>query len=95
MAGGRKPSGEALTTALIEREGRLQALIETSLEAKLIHRRFAPLFANSNFAKMFGFDDSEEVMDEADLSSLFDERTSADPKSAWRQLMSGAPKYRR
>lgn len=64
----RTPQGEAAS-----QRRRFEALAGVSLEAKLAHRDFAPLYANRAFADMFGFDTPEEVLAHKALGGLFGE----------------------
>ncbi len=63
------------------------ALARTSLEAKLVHRAFAPLFANEAFADLFLFDSPDEVMARASVLDLMEIETQAAPQRAWRSAI--------
>lgn len=84
----------AFMGALAEAERRFHAMIELSLQAKFVLRRFRPIFANEAAATMFGFDSAAAIMIRTDISNLFDEETQANPDRAWRWLVSG-PSYGR
>lgn len=64
-----------------------EALAKVSLEAKLVHRAFAPLYANGAFADVFLYDDPADVQAQTSLLSLFDSETRADPNAAWAALL--------
>lgn len=64
-----------------------EALSKVSLEAKLVHRAYAPLYANGAFADMFLYDDPADVQAQTSLLSLFDSETRADPQAAWAALL--------
>ena len=55
---------------LQERETRLSAFIEGSLQGILIHRHHRPLFANSAFARIYGYTSPAQVLAETDLTHL-------------------------
>jgi two-component system cell cycle sensor histidine kinase PleC len=69
----------AQQAALSDRESRLAALIEGSLQGILIHRHHRPLFCNAVFAQIFGYETPEELLAEPDLLHLVapEERASA------------------
>ncbi len=83
--------------ALRESEARFRGLIEGSIQGILVHRRFAPLFANEAFARIHGFDGVEELMGLSDVKGLIapDERARA--WKAYMRLMAGdvQPEVRR
>ncbi len=55
-------SRDELKKAFRESEDRFRDLVEGSIEGIMIHRDFKPLFVNSTYAEIFGFDNPEEVM---------------------------------
>ena len=50
----------AIAAALVESERRFAEITETSLQAKLVHRYYKPLFANSAFLRLTGFASKEQ-----------------------------------
>lgn len=76
------------TTA--QAEAVFEALARTSLEAKLVHRAYRPLYANPAFADMFLFDDADDALAQRSLLSLFDADTRANPDAAWSRLIGQA-----
>lgn len=71
-------------------EAAFEALTRVSLEAKLVHRAYRPLYANGALADMFLYDDPAEVLAQSTLLPVFDAETRADPEAAWAALL-GAP----
>lgn len=65
----------------------LRALVDTSLQGKLIHRAFRPLHANAAFAAMYGFDSVEQVLQRPSIADLLDSGCANDPVGAWVRLM--------
>lgn len=66
---------------------RLEALLRTSLEAKLVHRNYQPLYANPAFADLFLYEDVAEVLAQRSLLPLFDDDTRARPGPCWRDAV--------
>jgi PAS domain S-box-containing protein len=79
----------AMAQALMASERRFQALAEVSLQGKLVHRRFLPLFANRAFALLAGCDIAEEITDRLDVLTLLDDETRSDPERAWEAAVRG------
>ena len=79
MSNDTAPKGEN-----VAQRRRFEALAGVSLEAKLAHRNFAPLYANRAFADMFGFDSPEEVLAQPSLIRVFDAAARADGAPDWR-----------
>ncbi len=52
---------DELEKAFRESEDRFRDLVEGSIEGIMIHRDFKPLFVNSTYAEIFGFDSPEKV----------------------------------
>ena len=75
--------------ALRESEARFRGLIEGSIQGILVHRRFAPLFANAAFARIHGFATIDELMALPDVKGLIapDERARA--WKSYMRLMAG------
>lgn len=88
-------SPSTLAKALLESEQRFRAIVETSLQGKLVHRGFRPLFANSAMAAMLGYAGPEDILADGLLLDRMDEETRADPDGAWRVLLHGGPVVRR
>ncbi|MGE3143498.1 MAG: hypothetical protein AB7L65_09270, partial [Hyphomonadaceae bacterium] len=65
----------------------LAALAFPSLEAKLVHRAFRPLFANAAAATMFCYESEIALLGQASIIGLFDIETRADPETAWRRAL--------
>lgn len=77
---------KAFVGALAEAERRFNALIDLSMQAKLVLRDFRPIFANEAAATIFGFDSAAAIMMRTDIVDLFDEETRKNPDWAWRGL---------
>jgi CheY-like chemotaxis protein len=60
----------------------LAALLDLSFEAKLVHRRFVPLYFNAAFAALFGFADTGSPRAETVLGLIAPE-ARGDPLRAW------------
>jgi PAS domain S-box-containing protein len=69
--------------ALLASERRFQALAEVSIQGKLVHHRFRPLFANDAFALLCGCADGADVVARPNVLAFLDEDTRADPGRAW------------
>jgi PAS domain S-box-containing protein len=91
MSLGANPSSATLAAALLESERRFAQLTETSLQGKLVHRYFRPLYANSMFLQLMGFASMEQLMAEASIAACFDAQTEADPLTAWERAIEGGP----
>jgi CheY-like chemotaxis protein/signal transduction histidine kinase len=89
MSFGAATSAATIAAALLESERRLGQLTETSLQAKLVHRYFRPLFANTAFVRLFGFLDVDQLLAEHTVVACFDAQTQADPLTAWQRATSG------
>jgi hypothetical protein len=76
-----------LADALQESERRLRVLMETSIQAKVVHRRFRPLFVNAAFAEMFGFRDHEDALARETIVDLLDDDVRHNPDLAWTRLL--------
>jgi diguanylate cyclase (GGDEF)-like protein/PAS domain S-box-containing protein len=63
-----------------------QALVETSIQGILVHRDFAPLFANRAFAEMFGLDSADAVMGMPSVLSLVAPDDAAGARAAAERL---------
>ena len=70
---------------LRDRENRLSAFIEGSLQGILIHRHHRPLFANSAFAAIYGYASPAQVLAEADLTHLIAPEELQDAKALCRR----------
>lgn len=81
----------AIAAALVESERRFAEITETSLQAKVVHRFYKPLFANTAFLRLMGFASKEQLLATADILPLFDLQTQADPLTAWERAASGGP----
>ena len=81
----------AIAAALVESERRFAEITETSLQAKLVHRYYKPLFANSAFLRLTGFASKEQLLTAGDILPLFDLQTQGDPLTAWERAVSGGP----
>jgi CheY-like chemotaxis protein/signal transduction histidine kinase len=79
----------AIAAALVESRRRFNQLTETSLQAKLVHRCFKPVFANTEFLRLFGFPTLEALFELQDVRTLFDLETQADPLTAWQRAVTG------
>jgi PAS domain S-box-containing protein len=86
---------QVFMAALEESERRFKAMVETSMQGKLVHRRYRPLFANRAMALLFGFDTSAEIVARPDILSLMDDQTRADPEGHWRGAILGSTHGRR
>jgi PAS domain S-box-containing protein len=73
----------------------LQAVEETSLQGKLVHRRFRPIYTNSAFAYLCGFERADDLMGRADILEFLDTDTRADPNRAWARMIHGPALYGR
>jgi CheY-like chemotaxis protein len=74
----------------------LAALLDVSLEAKLVHRRFAPLYVNAPFATLFGFESSAEALGAKTMFGLIEPASRVDAARAWgAQLCAGATRGER
>jgi PAS domain S-box-containing protein len=82
-------AADPMGAALIASEQRFQALAEVSLQGKLVHRRFKPLFANGALALLAGLGGSADVIQQPDILGLLDEETRADPERAWQIAQRG------
>lgn len=79
---------EGASVQVVDAESaRWDALTRTTLEAKLVHRAYRPLWANGAFADMFLYDDVGDVLRQSSLLALFDADTRAAPDEAWRTLI--------
>lgn len=85
----------ALASALMASEQRFQALAEISLQGKLVHRRFRPLFANTAFAYLCGWERAEDITERDDILCFLDDETRDDPERAWLRLLHGPAVYGR
>ncbi len=88
-------TASALAGALMNSERRFQAIAETSLQGKLVHRRFKPLYANTAFAYLCGCDRAEDILARDTVLDLMDEETRAAPDAAWVRLLHGPTFYGR
>lgn len=82
-------AANAVGAALIASEKRFEALTEVSLQGKLVHHRFRPLYANGAFSLLCGLGDGEGVVSAGVVLPFLDEETRADPERAWRLALSG------
>lgn len=57
---------------------RFEAIAACTLQGQLVHRAFAPLWANAAFADIFGFDTVEDALAAPSLAHLFDDAAQAD-----------------
>lgn len=79
----------ALADALRDSEQRFRAIVETSLQGKIVHRRFRPFFANPAAASLFGYATPEALIASGDILALLDDDSRQDPETAWRKLRDG------
>ncbi|MFC4351330.1 PAS domain S-box protein [Fodinicurvata halophila] len=70
--------------ALESSERRFRDLIEGSLQGICIHRGYKPLFVNEAFARIYGFNSPEEVLELTDILGLIPEK---DRETAWQRWL--------
>ncbi|NML15784.1 diguanylate cyclase [Azohydromonas caseinilytica] len=78
--------------ALSDNERRYQTLIEGSLQGILVqkvHDGFKALFANEVAARMFGYANAAQLLEQPDLRHLLPEGVQAELRQGWQQLCEG------
>ncbi|MGM0560247.1 MAG: PAS domain-containing sensor histidine kinase [Pseudomonadota bacterium] len=75
---------KAAEAALEASQRRFRDLIEGSLQGICIHRGFKPLFVNDAFARIYGFNSTEEVLEVSDILCLMPKQ---DREIAWQRWL--------
>ncbi|MBL26965.1 MAG: hypothetical protein CMM50_05360 [Rhodospirillaceae bacterium] len=78
--------------SLRDSEARFRALIESSLQGVVIHRNYKPLFANSTYANIIGYETPAEVLQLPSLLPFIPEALREEHLKVHQELLSGERK---